>query len=448
MKRIRSSTRRLGPARAALLAVCAFLVAPTVLGAQSRRPNIVYINADDLGWADLACYGNDFNRTPAIDQIARQGMRFTQAYSCAPCCTPSRVGWVTGQHPARLHMTGQASFYQDPPVRKLLHPHFDLELPADTPTAAKALAAAGYVSVSLGKWGLGQSTTGHGYQRVEDAKDEAMTDLAVRFLREPPSSPFFLSVNYHWVQSPLRPDAKLAAANRERVKTTRADRNPDYAAVMEQLDQAVGQILRAIDESHLADNTLLIFAGDNGGFLGHDDERYTSNAPLREGKSSLYEGGIRVPFIVRWPQVVPAGVSCDSPVNNLDFFPTLAALCGAPLPGGARDGVDISPLLLGSAREAPPRDMFWHFPHYRRSMATIEASPASAVRHGDWKLLHFYEDDHVEVFNLREDPREQRDLAVAQPAQTAKLRRLLDDWRTAVTAQPPLRNPLYGFKGF
>jgi uncharacterized sulfatase len=412
-----------------------------------QRPDIIYINIDDLGWADLGCYGNKFCRTPTLDRLATQGMRFTHAYA-PPCCTPSRVALVTGQHPARLHMTGQPSFYQDPPIRKLLHPHFNLELPADAPTIARTLSSGGYRCFSFGKWGIGQRTAGHGFERVQDMNNEKLTDTTVGLITSPHTAPYFLYLNYHWIHSPLHPDPALAASYRERFKAAGVSFNPDYAAIVEQIDRQVARIVDAIDQAKAAPNTLLIFTSDNGGFLGTDDEPYTSNAPLNEGKSSLYEGGIRVPLIVRWPGVVPAGTVCESPVNKLDWHPTFAALLGLSLPRGAvLDGLDISPLLRGAAR-AKPRDLFWHFPHYRRAMATIKASPASAVRHGDWKLIHFYEDDHVELYNLSDDPGEQHDLAKTQPAKTAELRHLLDAWRTAVDAQPPLSNPLYKFRGF
>ncbi len=419
-----------------------------MLAAAAPRPHIVYVHIDDLGWADLGCYGNVFHRTPAIDRLAQGALRFTQAYSGAPACTPSRVALVTGQHPARLHMTGQASFYRDPPNRKLLHPRTRLELPAGTPTFARALTQNGYTCVSFGKWGLGQHTGEHGFARVVDGDNDALTEMAVRFIRQPHQAPFLLYLNYHWIHSPLRPDPALAAANRERMRAAGVTRNPSYAAVMEQIDAAVERIETALDEANLVGDTMFIFTSDNGGFLGDETEPYTSNAPLREGKSSLYEGGIRVPFIVRWPGVTPAGAVCEAPFNNLDFFPTLGALLKLPPTGGtAFDGEDRSRLFRG---EPVPRtrDMYWHFPHYRRSMAGLAASPSSAVRSGDWKLIHFYEDDHVEVYNLRDDPFEQRDLASARPDQAAILRRKLDDWRRAVDAQPPVPNPAYEFTGF
>lgn len=405
-------------------------------------PNIVFILADDLGWSDLGCYGNTFVETPALDHLAREGMRFTQAYAAAPVCTPARAGLLTGKHPARLHVTGQPGYRADPRNRKLWHPPFRTDLDHGTPTIASTLATAGYVSSSMGKYGLDEPATRDGFGSVVTGPDDYLLAEAVAFLRARASDNrlFLLYFNPHRVHVPLQPDADLKGKYAAKPRTSDAVFNPEYAAEVESLDRDISILLTEIESLGLRDNTIVVFTSDNGGFLGPDGTSIASNAPLREGKASLYEGGIRVPLIVRWPGSIRDDSLCDTPVHGIDWAPTLAEMVGVAQPSDAGfDGKSIVSLLRGEPM--PARNLFWHFPHYRRSMAGISASPSSAVRDGEWKLIHFYEDDHVELYNLREDPGEQRDLSSQLPRRAGAMLRDLDAWRAEVHAQKPVPVP-------
>lgn len=405
-------------------------------------PNIVIIHADDLGWSDTGCYGNDFIETPAIDELARQGLRFTQAYAGGPICTPARAALITGLHPARLHITGQSGYRQDDQTgRKFAHPEFQTALPPNAPTIAKTLKLAGYTSYCVGKWGLDNPPQAFGFNG-KDASDEAsLTRQAVAVIRQNADRRFFLYFNPHRPHVPLHPPAELLAKYEAKANGHSQGSSPAYAAEVEALDQSVAAVLAELDRLNLTGRTLVVFASDNGGFLGTDEDRITTNAPLREGKASLYEGGIRVPLIVRWPGVTSAGATCDFPIHWIDWHPTLAEVAGiAPAKLPQLDGRSFLPLLQGAAT-LPMRPLFWHYPHYRRAMAGLAASPSSAIRLGDWKLIHFYETDQAELYNLRDDEGETHDLASSNPAKTAELLGLLDAWRKAVDAQPPAPNP-------
>ena len=418
--------------------------APGVRAAPRPRPagppNIVFIVADDLGWADLGCYGNRFHDTPAIDRLRGQGMRFTCAYAAAPCCTPTRAGILTGQYPARLGMTGQASYRGDDTTgRKLLHPAFRVDLPPSAVTFAQTMKPAGYACACVGKWGVGGRPSGHGFD-CHGGDERTLTDKALRFLREQKGGPFVLHLNYHRPHVPLQADRELVAKYRRRLEAGDR-RNPTYAAVVEEVDRDVGRVLGELDRLGLASRTLVLLTADNGGFLGGG--RYghvTSNAPLRDGKASLYEGGIRVPLIVRWPGAVEAGTTCDVPVISNDFHPTFLAVADLQRPaGGAIDGVSLLPVLTRRGqleREA----LYWHWPHYRRAMPAIGASPSSAVRCGQWKLIEFFEDGHLELYDLQKDVGERQDLAAKLPAKAAELHDRLRRWRKQVGAALPKPN--------
>jgi arylsulfatase A-like enzyme len=342
-------------------------------------------------------------------------------------------------------MTGQPSYRTDPPTRRFLPPAFRTSFPPDVPVLANLLASAGYVSACFGKWGADDAAITQGFTTAADPgpnEAAALTDLGIKFVREHSRRRFLLYLNYHLVHVPLAPKVEAARVARFEAEFQRSGRrsHPAYAAVVEKLDEESGRLLETLASVGVAEHTLVIFISDNGGFLGYDHEEITTNAPLREGKATLYEGGIRVPLIVRWPGVATAARIIDVPVINVDLLPTLLDVAGAqPV---QVDGVSLAPLLRG-ANVLSARPLYWHFPHYRRSQAGLWASPASAVRDGRWKLLHFYEDDHSELYDLADDPGESRDLAAAQPAQAAALRRQLDAWRTSVTAQPPVVNPKF-----
>ncbi|MBP7140266.1 MAG: sulfatase-like hydrolase/transferase [Opitutaceae bacterium] len=411
--------------------------------ATPERRHIIFIQADDLGWRDLACYGGKHLHTPAIDSLARGGLRFTQAYGGGPVCTPSRAAMLTGLHAARLHITGQASYrLQDESGRRFLDPDFKTAIPQGTPCVARTLASIGYRTVLLGKWGFDDDPLQHGFSDVVTGGDQLLTERAIEAILNSSEIPLFLYLNFSRPHIPLKPDPKLLAKYEGAPGFEAGSQNPKYAAIIEGLDRDVGLILAAIEQKRIEQRTIVIFASDNGGYLGTEADPVTSNAPLREGKASLYEGGLRVPVVVRVPGLTAAGITDDSPIHSVDWHATLADLAGASVPGGL-DGVSFAGNIRGEyARKA--RTLYWHFPHYRRSRPGIGASPSSAMREGDWKLIHFYEDNHVELFNLREDPGETRNLALQFPSRSRDLLFRLNAWRVSVAAQPPVPNVNYG----
>ncbi|MBE7538977.1 MAG: sulfatase [Opitutaceae bacterium] len=418
---------------ALLLAVASHKVAAAI------PQDILFIQADDLGWSDLGCYGNAHVRTPAIDHLAATGMRFTQAYAGAPVCTPSRAATITGLHAARLHCTGQASYRgDDSPSRVFASLDFKTHFPAGTPTLARTLHASGYDTIILGKWGFDDNPTDHGFSEIFSGPDRVLMERTVELLSHTAQRPRLIYLNFSRPHIPLRPDpALLAKYENAADNVSRRESNPAYAAVIEEIDGDVGRILDALDRKSAAARTLVIFTSDNGGYLGTEEETITSNAPLREGKASLYEGGVRVPLIMRFPGMIAPGSLCTAPVHAVEWHATIAELAGLGIPPGL-DGGSFAGLLQGGDHGTRPA-MFWHFPHYRRTRPGIAGSPSSSMREGDWKLMHFYEDDHVELYDLASDPSETHDLASRFPMRAAALRARLDSWRTQVGAQPPVR---------
>lgn len=415
----------------------------------ARPPNIVFILADDLGINDLGCYGRSDHFTPHLDRLAEQGTRFTSAYCAQPICSPSRAAIMTGRHPARLHLTTYLPGRKDCAAQPLKHPVIRQHLPLEERTLAERLQAAGYATACVGKWHLGgegfdpaaqgfdfvhagraNTTPGEG----EGGKGEFdLTAQAVEFITAQRDRPFFLYLPHHNPHIPYRADPNLVQARNRAFE-------PVYAALIETLDIAVGRLLSALDELGLTGDTLVIFTSDNGGLHVPEGEhpRITHNTPFRAGKGYLYEGGTRIPLIVRWPGRVPAGRVVDSPVSNLDWVPTLQTLAGLPRAGAGDvplDGRDLSGLLLG--RRAPERRTFyWHFPHYTNQ----GGQPAGAVREGDWKLIEHYEKGRLELFHLADDQGESRDLVARYPRRAARLKRRLDTWRAELGAQTNTAN--------
>lgn len=413
----------------------------------AEKPNIVLILADDLGINDLSCYGRKDQPTPNLDRLARQGARFTSAYCAQPICSPSRAAILTGKTPARLHLTTYLPGRPDAPSQKLLHPRIRQELPLDEMTLAEWLKSAGYVTACVGKWHLG----GKGFGPLEQGFDfyfpgeanttpspneggkgeYALTAQAEQFIAQNSARPFFLYLPHNNPHVPLRALGELVEQHKNAF-------NPIYAAMIETLDRSVGRVLKKLDELRLSERTLVIFTSDNGGLhvLETPNTPATHNTPFRAGKGYLYEGGLRIPLLIRWPgQIKPGAVR--APVVNTDLTPTLLELAGLKAPEGL-DGVTLMPLLTKSARP-PARPFFWHFPHYTNQ----GGRPGGAVREGDWKLIEHYEDGRVELYNLERDQGEQRDLASREPGRTAALRRKLAEWRNTVGVQENTLNPNY-----
>lgn len=447
-----------------LSALCAFGAPAGPTG----HPDIVFILVDDLGWADVGCFGSRYYETPHIDRLATQGMRFTDAYAACPVCSPTRASIMTGKYPARLHLTDWIPGEGDAPNHALRVPAWRQFLPLEEVTIAKALKSAGYATASIGKWHLGgpkyypehqgfdlniagcdigqpasyfwpyegktHTVPGlkAGGQEGEYLTDR-LTDAAEAFIEANKERPFFLYFAHYAVHVPLEAKPALLAKYKAK-RPSGGQSNPLYAAMIESVDDSVGRLLRKLEALGLEERTVVVFMSDNGGLW----PQATSNAPLRAGKGHPYEGGIREPLIIKWPGATKPATTCSVPVCSIDFFPTLLEIVGVKPPGPV-DGLSLVPLLKQSG--SLDRDaLYWHYPHYW-SGATVR--PSGTVRAGDWKLIEFYEDMRLELYNLKEDLGETRDLAKARPGKAAELRAMLHRWRQSVDAQMPSPNPNY-----
>jgi arylsulfatase A-like enzyme len=426
-------------------------VLPFSARAQSpNRPlNIVLILVDDLGWRDLGCYGRgDVFHTPNIDRLASQGMRFTQAYANCPVCSPSRAALLTGKDPARLQFTGHITAtgqHRHPENSRIIPPDDYLFLRREEITLAEALKPAGYVSASIGKWHLGKqghwpedqgfdvnvagwthgSPPSYFYPYEDPNKDwnpsiptlkggkpgeyltDRLTDEAIQFIEDSQERPFFLYLSHYAPHTPLQAPEELVNKYKDAFAGRETGVDPTYAAMVEKVDESVGRVLDTLDRLALAENTVVVFFSDNGGAAVA-----TTNAPLRESKSWLYEGGIRVPLILRWPGKVQPDTVCKTPVIGTDLFPTLLNAAGIRTdPNVALDGMDLAPLwdtstLWNGSERFQNRSLYWYYPHYSTSQ-----QPGAAIRKSDWKYIEFYDPWKFELYDLATDPREQKNLA-------------------------------------
>ena len=426
-----------------------------------RKPNIVFILADDLGWAELGCYGNTFNETPNLDRLAKQGMRFTDAYAAAPVCSPYRAALMTGQYPARVGITDY------------LRPDDKNHLSKDYVTLAEALKNTGYITGIIGKWhltgyanhgaeefppalqgfdetivsenrGIGGGSYFHPYHFNREIQKrlpgrEYLVDRcnleAVEFIERHKDRPFFLYLSHYAVHTRLNGKPELVAEFEKKPgagKGPKARRNnPHLAAQLKSIDEGVGMIARKLDELGLSDETVLVFTGDNGG-----EDRVTGNAPLRAGKSTLYEGGIRIPLIVRYPKIVPAGTICRTPTSNIDFYPTLCQLASAgPNSKQHIDGVSLLPVLNNPKARLQRDTLYWHYPLDKPHF--LGGHSSGAVRKGDWKLVEFFDVGRKELYNLADDMSEKNNLAGKNHEKVAELQGLLKAWRKDVGAKIP-----------
>jgi arylsulfatase A len=416
-----------------------------------KRPNFVFILIDDMGWTDVACYGSRFHETPNIDRLARQGMRFTDAYAACPVCSPTRASIMAGQYPARVGITDFIPGHWRP-YEKLIVPANQLFLPPESVTMADVLKKQGYSTGYIGKWHLGNQKAHQpnqqgfswvlgGARNQGDKRVTAFTDGAVDFIENNKDKPFFLFLSHHTVHIPLEAPESLVRKYRDKPKPPTGVNNPVYAAMVEHLDNSTGRILKKLDELKLADNTVVVFFSDNGGLYsaygGYRGDRapVTTNAPLRDEKGTLYEGGIREPLIVRWPGVVEPASTCDEPVSSVDFYPTFLQIASAEGdPNHVLDGESILPLLK-QTDQLERKAIYWHYPHYHHSR------PAGAIRQGKWKLIEFYEDGRLELYNLKDDIGEKNNLAKHEPEKAAGMQQKLAKWRKSVGAKMPTPNP-------
>ncbi|MFH1762978.1 MAG: sulfatase [Gemmatimonadota bacterium] len=462
-------------------------------GEASKPPNFVFFLIDDLGWKDLGAFGSTFHLTPNIDHLAASGMRFTEAYAASPVCSPTRASILTGRHPARLDITDWIGGSQR---GDLLPAEYVDHLPPEEVTLAEVLRAEGYSTGYFGKWHLGNAPhlpegqgfdlnvggTGAGQPAsyffpynapegrdpfwdvpgLEDGGEgeyltDRLTDEALAFLDQHRDQPFLLYLSHFAVHTPIqskealveryaarrdslaRPAGPLSEYEHERAMTRLVQDDPAYAGMVQSVDESVGRVLNRLDDLGLTEDTVVLFMSDNGGLSTLAGERTgpTANAPLRAGKGWLYEGGIRVPMIIRWPGRVEAGVECPVPVQSTDFFPTMLEMAGAAaVAAGPLDGSSLVPLLTGSGdlrRDA----IFWHFPHYHGS----GNRPSGAIRMGRWKLLEWFEDGAVELYDLEADPGEHEDRAGVEPVRVRELLGRLQAWRRDVGANMPREDP-------
>jgi len=467
-------------AAAASGAVTAVLGRTATGAAQSRPPNILFILIDDMGWRDVGFMGSRYYETPNTDRLAAQGMVFTSAYANAPNCAPTRACLMSGQYGPRHGVYTVASSERGPAAgRKLVPIPNRTTLPAETITLAESLKRAGYTSASMGKWHLGSDPElgpiGQGFDvnvagntagnprsyfspyRNKDLPDgpkgeyltDRLTEEALKFIEANRAKPFFLYLPHYAVHTPIQARKELTAKY-EKKQPSNGQGNAKYAAMIESVDQGIGALMAKLDELGLADSTVVIFFSDNGGVggyaeLGIGGGEITSNRPLRGGKGMLYEGGIREPMVVRWPAKVKPGSRCDVPVIGVDFYPTLLEIAGLEKqPGQVLDGESLVPLLAQTGtlkRDA----IFWHFPAYLQGgKNTWRTTPAGAVRQGDFKLIEFFEDSSLELYNLKDDIGEAKDLAKTMPDKARALHQRLAAWRQSVKAPVPTeRNPTF-----
>jgi arylsulfatase A len=460
-----------------LLILFALLPALHSADVRNQRPNIILFLIDDLGWRDLGCQGSTFYQTPNIDRLAKEGVRFTDAYAACAVCSPTRAAVLTGKYPARLLLTEWLPSGRWNPKAKLQSGRFLRGLPVEEHTLAEALYEGGYRTAHIGKWHLGSepfclpehhgfdvNTAGNAHgapgsyffpypgdwlipgsgQRatwnvLPDGKDgeyltDRLTDEAVKFLHESKDNSFFLYFSHYGVHTPLQAKADMIAKY-ERIPEAERQGKTEYAAMVESIDDSVGRVMSTLKELNLDQNTVILFTSDNGGFYNA-----TSNAPLRANKGAYYEGGIRVPLIVKWPGVAKPGHVVSTPVTSTDLYPTCLAAAGLPArPHQHMDGVNLQSVLNGAA-PLPARSLFWHYPHYNEHPSSV---PSSVIRKGDWKLIQSFDPEGLELYNLSDDLSETKNLAAVQEDKVTELHRELDAWRKDVGAEMMKPNPDY-----
>ena len=437
------------------------------------QPNVILIFIDDLGWRDVGCYGNKFIDTPRIDQLAAEGVRFTDFYAAGAVCSPTRCALQSGQNQARIGITSHIPGHWRP-FERVITPLTTMALPLDTVTVAEALTDAGYATGYVGKWHLGNGPQfqpdRQGYDfsaviggphlpgkyRVQGKPDlkpnpsqyrtDFEADLCIDFIRRNKKKPFFLMLSPYAVHIPLGAMSKKVEKYRKKAAELSRDLpHPVYAAMVEHCDDMVGRIVDAVEAEGLTDNTMIIFTSDNGGlyrrydYREHADDNVTSLTPLKGEKGSLHEGGVRVPLIAKFPPLTKPGTVCSEPTISYDFYPTFVDLAGGSLPKNQTiDGVSLKPLLTNTDARLERNALYWHFPHYHHDR------PASSIRERDWKLIEYLDGTgDVELYHLTQDIGETTNIADEKQGRVADLKRKLQLWRQGVIARMPIPNPNY-----
>ncbi len=455
------------------------------------KPNFLFILIDDMGWKDIACCGSEFYETPNLDKLAEEGVRFTNAYASCPVCSPTRASILTGKYPARLGLT---NYIGGKTKGKLIDAPYIDHLPLEEKTIARALKDAGYRTYHVGKWHLGNEPyypEKHGFDvniagcywgaprtyfspynipNFPNGPDgeyltDRITDEAIKLIESNGDDPFFMYLSHYAVHIPIQVPQKYIKKYEGKAKELGLDKqktfeedgffpcehkkneriirrliqsDPAYAGMIENLDYNIGRVLEALDKCSKMENTVIIFTSDNGG-LSTAEGSPTCNFPLSEGKGWMYEGGIREPLIIKWHGVIEPNTICNVPITSTDFYPTILDMAGLDLIYEQHcDGVSFLPALVNSGtidREA----IFWHYPHYGNQGGT----PSASVRSGDYKLIEFFEDGHLELYNLTEDIGEKNNIANDYPEITKKLKEMLKEWQHQVSARIPEQNPDY-----
>lgn len=455
--------------RALLCAAVALL--PAASRQEPTRPNIIFILADDLGWTDLGCQGSKYYETPNIDRLAAQGMRFTNGYTCGPNCQPTRAAFMSGQYGPRTGIYTVGGIDRFNWKSRPLRPVENVEkLAPATVTVAEALRNAGYATALFGKWHLGQDPEHHPLKQGFDESVVSMgrhfdfkttppvevpkgayladflTDRAVDFIRRRKEGPFFLALHHFGVHAPHQ--AKPALIEKFKGKPAAGGHSDAaYAAMIASVDESVGRVLAILDELRISQKTLVVFTSDNGGVGGYAREGLrkagdiTDNAPLRGGKGMLYEGGIRAAYLFRWTGKIAPGRLQEAPINSVDLYPSLLEIAGAkPEPGAVLDGMSYVDLLTGTPEPRARGPLFWHFPGYLGAGAdSWRTTPVGVIREGDWKLMEFFEDGRLDLYNLADDIGEKKNLAPDMKEKAAEMHAKLTAWRAKVGAPMPAK---------
>lgn len=471
-------------ARLLLLGLFGFACLFASACAANRPPNIIVVLIDDMGAMDLGCQGSLYFKTPNIDRLASRGVRFTQGYAACAVCSPTRAAILTGQYPSRLGITDwirgdyvkdrrpaelvELPGYTGEPHQRLACPANVHQLPHEAVTLAERLQSRGYATGYIGKWHLGDegflpteqgfdiNYGGYGYGQppsyfdpystrklprgiptlVPRSRGEYLTDReaaeAVRFIEQNKDQPFYLHLAHHAVHTPIQAKPELIGPYRQ---PDQSEQNAAYAAMVQSVDEAMGRVLQTLEALDLTHRTVIVFTSDNGGL--DQDGQPTDNAPLRSGKGFPYEGGLRVPFILSWPGVTEAGTTSAVPVISMDVFATALDAAGLSSDGPALDGVSLARLLH---RPPESRTLYWYFPHYRYN----DVGPYAVVREGNAKLIHYFDTEKTELYNLADDPREQHDVSSEQADKVRELSAKLKTWMRETNARELKSNPIYG----